>query len=270
MSASSWASAGAAEHPRPLAKLGVGHPLIHGRWRWTPTVAATSFHAMPPPLSRRLLTAVLVAASVIAIVTASAAPQWRPVHYVAKPLATVAILLLAFVAASPLSARYRQAILGGLTCSLVGDILLMLPGDHFVPGLIAFLIAHLCYIAGFLSRSRLASRPIAFIGYGMVSSALMLSLLPSLPAALRIPVVVYVAVITAMAAQATVWLLEGGGEPARWAAIGGAWFVVSDATLAIDRFRVDVPYRSVIVLGTYFVAQWCLARSVSRDSVIRI
>ena len=33
--------------------------------------------------------------------------------------------------------------------SLAGDVLLMLPRDQFVAGLSAFLVAHLCYIAGF-------------------------------------------------------------------------------------------------------------------------
>ena len=36
-----------------------------------------------------------------------------------------------------------------LVCSLVGDVLLMLPREQFVAGLSAFLVAHVCYLAGF-------------------------------------------------------------------------------------------------------------------------
>ena len=225
---------------------------------------------MPLPASQRLLTIVLVASALIAIVTANGDRGWWSAHYIAKPLATIAILLIALTASDPVSPRYRRLIVAGLACSLVGDILLMLPGDHFVPGLGAFLIAHLCYIGAFLSQSRLASRPVAFVGYAFVSATLVSSLLPVLPVALRMPVIVYVVVITTMAAQSAVWMLHTGHEPARRAAMGGAWFVVSDATLALDRFRGDVPYRDLFVLGTYFIAQWCLARGVSRDSVIRL
>lgn len=225
---------------------------------------------MPLPVSQRPLTVVLVVSALIAIVTAGGDAGWLPAHYVSKPLATIAILALAATATDALSPRYRQLIVAGLASSLVGDVLLMLPGDHFVPGLVAFLVAHLCYIGAFLTQSRLASRPVAFVGYALVSATLLSSLLPVLPSALRAPVIVYVVVITTMAAQSAVWMLHSGVEQARRAAIGGAWFVVSDATLAIDRFRVDVPYRDLVVLGTYFIAQWSLARSVSRDSVIRI
>ena len=225
---------------------------------------------MQLPVSQRLLTALLVSGALIAIVTASGRPDWSLAHYIAKPFATVAILLIAATASTPVSARYRQLIIAGLASSLVGDVLLMLPNDHFVPGLIAFLVAHLCYIGAFLTQSRIASRPVAFLGYALVAATLLSSLLPFLPNGLRVPVIVYVAVITIMAAQGAVWMLQSGIEQARRAAIGGAWFVVSDATLAIDRFRIDVPYRDVVVLGAYFVAQWCLARSVARDRVIRL
>jgi len=33
-----------------------------------------------------------------------------------------------------------------------GDVFLMLPSDRFVAGLVAFLMAHLCYIAAFGSE----------------------------------------------------------------------------------------------------------------------
>lgn len=232
--------------------------------RWTRLGAVASFSAMPHPPSSRALSAILVVAALVAIVSADGVGAMRMAHYIAKPLATVAILAMAVLSASPISQRYKQFIVVGLVCSLVGDVLLMLPGDYFVPGLVAFLLAHLCYLSAFLRQSRFAARPVAYVGYLMVSAALLSSLLPSLPRPLVAPVLVYVVVITAMAAQSSVWMLESGSAEARRAAIGAAWFVVSDATLAIARFRMEVPYRDLIVLGTYFVAQWCIARSVSR------
>lgn len=213
---------------------------------------------------QRLLTTVLVVAALIAIVTTDGSAGARMAHYIAKPLATVSILAIALTARPAAAPRYRWAVAAGLSASLVGDVLLMLPRDLFVAGLAAFLVAHLCYLAAFLGESRLLARPIALVGYALVAVTLAITLFPTLPTALRLPVLAYMAVITVMAAQGASWMLASPSDSARRAAAGGAWFLVSDATLAIDRFRVDVPYRELLVLGTYFVAQWCIARSVAR------
>jgi uncharacterized membrane protein YhhN len=60
-------------------------------------------------------------------------------------------------------------------------------------------------------------------------------------------------------------MLSRNTAPSRLAGIGGAWFVVSHATLVINRFRLDIPFYEVIVLGTYWIALWYIARSVSKD-----
>jgi uncharacterized membrane protein YhhN len=49
---------------------------------------------------------------------------------------------------------------------------------------------------------------------------------------------------------------------ARLAAIGAAFFVVSDTLLAWNRFGGGIPLASLWVLATYFIAQWYIARSV--------
>ena len=42
----------------------------------------------------------------------------------------------------------RPWFVAALALSLVGDVLLMLPRERFVGGLVAFLLAHLAYIVG--------------------------------------------------------------------------------------------------------------------------
>jgi len=220
---------------------------------------------MPATPLPRVLTAVLVLSAVVAIVTAGADTGWRWVYWTSKPLATLSVLALAATAARPLSPRYRQAIIAGLGLSLIGDVLLMLPADLFAAGLGVFLLAHLCYLAAFLGESRFLARPVALVGYGLVAVALLTAVYSAVPGGLRAPVIAYVVVITLMATQAAIWMLQAPSPNAQRAAIGAAWFLVSDATLAIDRFRMDVPYRDLVVLGTYYIAQWCIARSVERN-----
>ena len=225
---------------------------------------------MPSPLLPRALTAVLLVSAIVAIIAVSGDPAWMPAHYVAKPLATIAAFLLALTARDPVSPRYRVAISAGLAFSLIGDVLLMLPTDMFAAGLGAFLVAQCWYISAFLGQSRWLGRPVVLVGYTLVAATLMAALYPVLPPALRIPVITYVVVITLMATQSGVWMLASPSDNSRRAAIGAAFFLASDATLAIARFRADVPYRELIVLGTYYIAQWCLARSVSRGVSRRV
>ncbi len=72
----------------------------------------------------------------------------RRLFYLIKPLTMVLICLTAILGGNDLSV-YKIMIIGGLVCSLAGDIFLMLPADRFLPGLIAFLFAQLCYITAF-------------------------------------------------------------------------------------------------------------------------
>ncbi|WP_266183743.1 lysoplasmalogenase [Dyella humicola] len=195
---------------------------------------------------------------------------WQWLHWICKPLTTVLIVWTAWRIAPPLSARYRRWIAIGMVCSLAGDIFLMLPQDAFVPGLVAFLIAHVCFIRAMLDDARFAARPLALLAC-LAYAALNLWLLwPSLPAALYAPVVVYVVVLACMAGQAAsrAWWHAGDAlaNPARWAAAGALLFMLSDTLIAWNRFRVALPWAALWILATYYAALWCLARSIQRVS----
>lgn len=191
-----------------------------------------------------------------------------PVLFVAKPMATVLIIVHAAQRGhdEPVARRW---ILAGLVLSLAGDVALLWPKEGFLPGLIAFLLAHLAYIAAFASRARLLSRPAPFLLYATVAAVVLASLWPGVPAGLRVPVVLYVVCLAAMAAQAgVVWLAWRGTPAARWAwsgAIGGALFMLSDALLATNKFAGPLPLASLWVLASYWAAQWCIAGSLRRS-----
>lgn len=214
---------------------------------------------------------VLIFLSALAAITgATLDGPWLRLHYIGKPLTTLLILWLALSAQPALDARYRRAVLAGLVLSLVGDVFLMLPGDRFVPGLVAFLLAHVCYIAAFAPGSSGKARAMAFVVVAVVAGGNLFGLLPRVDEALRIPVLAYVAVLATMAAfaLARTWtpaIVQALPHSARLAAIGAVLFMVSDTLLAWDRFAGGVPARTLLVLGTYYAAQWCIARSVRRD-----
>lgn len=187
----------------------------------------------------------------------------RELIYVTKPVATLALFAIAARTHDPISPQYRTLISAGLILSLAGDVFLMLPGDRFVLGLASFLVAHLLYITGFSTTGGGLKEPVVAVVVAAIAALMLGYLWPGL-GAMRIPVVAYVTVIATMAWQALARWRSVGGEAAALAAGGAVAFLVSDSALAIRRFRVEFPLATVVVLGTYWLAQWCIARSVAR------
>ena len=196
------------------------------------------------------------------------ASPWRWLHWIGKPLTTALILLLVWRTRQPVSSRYRHWIASGIGFSLIGDVMLMLPGDLFVPGLAAFLLGHLCFLAAFVGDSRFAAHPLlllASLGYGAINLWL---LWDSIGVPLRLPVIVYVIVLTSMGGQAMVRARsfslndDPKARSARLAAIGALTFTLSDSLLAWNRFHAAIPWATLWVLSTYYLALWWIACSV--------
>jgi uncharacterized membrane protein YhhN len=179
--------------------------------------------------------------------------------YIFKPLTMVFILLIA-VLGQAASAFYKYMIITGLLFSLAGDIFLMLPTDRFVAGLVAFLLAHLFYIAAFASEiSALIWWPlILFVIYGIVIYIILASSLGKL----KVPVLIYVVVILIMAWLAWERWIKTGQDGALLASIGAVLFIISDTILALDRFRGTFKLARASNLITYFAAQLLIAVSI--------
>lgn len=212
----------------------------------------------------------IVLAAAAAIAGAMLGDAWRWLHYLGKPLATILILAQAFAVSPVASGRYRGAVLTGLVLSLAGDVFLMLPGDRFVPGLASFLLAHLAYCVAFAPGSATKPRLGAFVALAIVAAANLAGLLPNIPPALKGPVLAYVAVLGAMAAfaLARAWTPARAAEAprsVRFAAFGAVAFVVSDSLLAWDRFVGGVPMPALLILSSYWLAQWAIARSIRHE-----
>ncbi|UOF12861.1 lysoplasmalogenase [Lysobacter capsici] len=206
--------------------------------------------------------ATVAVAAVLAIVGAYASP-W--LHYLFKPLTTLLIVAMVWRHGGAAEPAYRRAIVIGLLLSTCGDVFLMLPGDWFVFGLGSFLCAHIAYLLGLTRRARLFARGWPYLAYALLAGAVLSVLWAHLPGDLRIPVIVYVTVLAAMAAQAAVVWRCGRSQSTALAALGGAFFVASDATLAIDRFAAPFGAASAVVLATYWIAQLLIGSSVRQS-----
>ncbi|MDJ0836805.1 MAG: lysoplasmalogenase [Acidobacteriota bacterium] len=175
----------------------------------------------------------------------------------AKPVpVTAMIVLTALKPAGP----YRNALLTGLVCSLVGDVFLVDKGDMFLQGLIYFLIAHLCYLAAFLTEER---KPgllwlLPFLIWGIAAFAYLNNHLGDL----RVPVIVYMSAICIMMWRAC--LLIGKGNHGRSAAAGAVIFGLSDTLLAINHFAEPFSAAPYLVIILYWTGQGLLTKSVTR------
>lgn len=197
-----------------------------------------------------------------ALATATAALGLTGWHQLFKPLAMVfALFCLAastrpFLKSNGNHAKTQVRIAAGaLFFSLAGDAFLMFEG-FFIPGLVSFLLAHVCYIALLRSDAPwLASRrALAYIS--LVAAAMYALLwLGGLPAALRLPVLAYVGVIATMAAQAWGRHRVLRNPASLLVAAGASLFMLSDSLLAINRFVQPLPWAAVGVLATYYAAQ---------------
>ncbi|MBT9501481.1 MAG: lysoplasmalogenase [Burkholderiaceae bacterium] len=216
----------------------------------------------------RLLAPLTALCALIAILPQSGLWLPREWGYVAKPLTTLLIIGYAMQRGQA-TPQLRRWVLAGLWFSLVGDIALMWPKEGFLPGLVAFLIAHLCYLWAFTRLQGLAAWPWPFVFYALLAGGILSGLWSGVPEALRVPVLAYVLCLSAMGAQAAVvgWRARGTAEARRHAvlALGGLLFVISDALLATNKFAGPLPLASVWVLSTYWTAQWCIASALARS-----
>ena len=209
---------------------------------------------------------VLPAATAISALLAVAAAPWALgapwMAFVFKPLTTLLVVAHAWPRGrdAPLARRW---VLAGLVLSLAGDVALLWPREGFLPGLVAFLLAHLAYLAAFTRGQPLARPAWPFAAYAVVAAAILGVLWSGVPAGLRLPVAAYVICLVSMAAQAAVvWRGARGTPAARRAgllATGGALFVTSDALLAVNRFMAPLPAAALWILASYWAAQWCIA-----------
>jgi uncharacterized membrane protein YhhN len=168
---------------------------------------------------------------------------------------------------------YTVLILSGLLLSLAGDVLLI-PQENpraFLGGLVAFLLAHVLYIAAFvhLQSSLLRSVNIsgeiaAGVGLSLVAVTVYRYLRPGL-GDMKWPVIGYIFAISTMLHRALgiVWAHSGPSTQPALIALGALLFYLSDAILAINIFRLrgQMPHYKVLNLSTYYTGQLLIALS---------
>jgi uncharacterized membrane protein YhhN len=147
--------------------------------------------------------------------------------------------------------------------SWAGDLFLQMKG-MFIPGLISFLLAHICYIIYFIRmepsrKGLLQVRPLVGIPVAVYIVLFLFLLFPFLDK-LRVPVTVYALTIGSMMLAA----INTKGKLNAMAATlffnGGLQFVISDSILAVNMFAYPSYVLSICVMATYASAQYLIVK----------
>jgi uncharacterized membrane protein YhhN len=174
----------------------------------------------------------------------------------AKPFPALALAAWVALRCPRLAGRLTTA---GLILCAAGDVLLEV--SLFLPGLLAFLAAHVAYVAAFLSADRRPAlgRGLPFLAWGAGALALLRTGLGPM----AVPVTVYVAVICTMMWRAAA-RVGSPGTPALAGllGLGGALaFGVSDTLIAFDRFAEPIPGARWPIMTLYWLGQSGIAAS---------
>ncbi|MEW1688207.1 lysoplasmalogenase [Streptomyces sp. NPDC091265] len=164
-------------------------------------------------------------------------------HFVAKPL------LMPLLAGYAAARRGPRLLIAALLLGWVGDVFLLADADvAFLIGMGGFAAGHICYLRLF-GRARGALLPA--ILYAAVLAVFLILIWGALPAGLRIPLAGYSLLLTAMAYRS--------GVLGRYAAAGGALFLLSDALIATGIADwPQLPAPDFWVMLTYVAAQLLL------------
>ena len=183
-------------------------------------------------------------------------------HYSFKPL-LLPLLLLAALTGTSKSAKSKKLFIAALFFSWAGDMFLLFESENnlfFIFGLASFLTTHILYIVYFLSirssaTSLLKKQPWLIALVLLYGVSLVWLLFPSL-GDLKVPVIIYAAVICTMLLCSMHVFYKANKNAAALFVAGALLFVISDSLLAVNKFYTPFAYAGVCIMLTYCVAQY--------------
>ncbi len=181
-----------------------------------------------------------------------------------KSILSSLFIFTAVVQFHPILPFYRLLLIAMIFC-LGGDVLLALRGKKmFLYGLVSFLLGHLFYAGAFFHTAGLNRWTLVGLAISLsAGGGVFLWLRPHL-GAMKIPVVLYILVISVMVAGAGSLMAADGLElSGRWLVFVGALnFYLSDVFVARQRFLKTEFVNRLIGLPLYYSGQFLLAFSI--------
>lgn len=165
----------------------------------------------------------------------------------------------------------------GMWFGLGGDIFLMIRGkDLFVAGLGSFLVMQILYIVAFSKtltpegekdlRSTWWRRALPFAIYGLSFLAILYQPIAGNTASkgLWVPVVAYSICLCSMGVAAAFRKGSVNNGSYSWVLVGAVLFILSDSTIALNKFLQHFEAASLLVMTTYAAAQWLIVWGIAK------
>ena len=192
------------------------------------------------------------------------------------PLAVKALIIPVLIILFKVTVRNENTVshwlvFAALFFSWAGDVALGITRQAetmFMPGLVCFLLTHILYFIVFvrtpgrnLSLKKFFYSVIPLLIYGPM---LLYDLYDGL-GPMKIPVIIYTAVILAMVAAA-INRIEKVNRTSYYLVLTGAvLFLSSDSMLAIDKFSNPFPFASPLIMFTYIAGQYLIVMGYLRQ-----
>ncbi len=166
--------------------------------------------------------------------------------------------LLIYIAVTQLKGRAGKVFIAGLVCSSFGDFFLDYDRiNWFIFGLGSFFIAHVCYL---IALKPIEKKKLPWVVLYLIYGVAMFSLIAGGLGELFIPVLAYMSILLVMAVITLVSKRSNA-----WLIVGGLSFVFSDSLIGIDKFYLEVPYAHIMIMMSYYFAQYALLRGFLKN-----
>ncbi|TSK45862.1 Lysoplasmalogenase-like protein TMEM86A [Bagarius yarrelli] len=192
----------------------------------------------------------------------TSSPSWFSALIKCLPIFCLWVFLLAHGISFLEDHSSARKIFAGLIFSALGDAFLIWQEQgYFSHGLLMFAITHILYSSAFGLKP--LNLPAGLV-IGTISGLCYALLYPYLSGTMTYLVAVYIALIGFMG-----WRAIAGVQLANdlwtWtklsACLGAVLFMVSDLTIAVNKFCFPVPHSRAIIMATYYAAQMLIALS---------
>lgn len=187
-------------------------------------------------------------------------------HWFTKPLLMILLLGYFITWTSENKGKLRNMIIIALIMSWFGDWLLIFQEYNpifFILGLVAFLMAHIAYIIGFLrieNNMPVVNKILIITVFIIYSTGLVYMLWPGL-GDMMLPVIVYAMVLTTMG---IIGIIKNNNQNIL-VSLGVLLFVASDSLLALNKFLNQFAYSGLFIMITYIAAQYLIIEGIGRS-----
>jgi uncharacterized membrane protein YhhN len=184
--------------------------------------------------------------------------------FITKALIIPPLMVILVLNLKLCSDRLHRLMLAGLFFSWAGDVLLEIPGGGevmFIAGLGGFLISLVLFAVAFFStpgRNEIFHKRFWLILPGLLYGLVMGIYLGDYLGEMLIPVIIYETVMIIMLTGAISRIGRVNRESFYLVLAGAILFVISDSILAVNKFAHPIALSTVLIMGTYLLAEWLI------------